>query len=143
MKIVFCKWFPPFKFSAINLFGVLIVKEKHRNMFEKYGNNYRVKRLINHESIHTKQMKEMLYIPFYVQYVIEWFFKIFTEVKAYKNISFEREAYTFEEYFDGAYGCKIPYLKCRKRFACFKYLFRRNPKYEISIIYYIQTGNMV
>ncbi len=57
-------------------------------------NNY--KYTINHENIHTHQMKYMLYILFYVWYVIEWLIKLllyFNFDKAYRNISFEREAY--------------------------------------------------
>ena len=50
----------PFKgFKAINLFGILFVR----------GNAELSDEVINHESIHTAQMKEMLYIPFYIWYV--------------------------------------------------------------------------
>ena len=47
----------PFKgFSAINVFGVLFVR----------GNARISERTIRHETIHTAQMKEMLYIFFYM-----------------------------------------------------------------------------
>ena len=74
----------PFKgFAAINLFGVLFVR-KDVNVSE---------RLINHEKIHSAQMKELFYVPFYVLYLIEWLIKLcFYGSKAYYNISFEREA---------------------------------------------------
>jgi hypothetical protein len=38
-------------------------------------------------------MKEMLYIPFYLWYGVEWLVKLFCKGNAYRNISFEREAY--------------------------------------------------
>jgi len=57
-------------------------------------------------------MKELLYLPFYIIYLFEWLFllfKYFDSRKAYKNISFEKEAYTYEE--------DLGYLKRRKHFA--------------------------
>lgn len=41
----------------------------------------------NHERIHLRQQIELLVIPFYIIYFIEWIFK------GYRNISFEKEAY--------------------------------------------------
>ena len=47
----------PFKgFLAINLFGILFVR----------GDSYISPQVINHEKIHTAQMRELLYIPFYL-----------------------------------------------------------------------------
>lgn len=57
----------------------------------------------NHERIHLRQQIELLVIPFYIIYFIEWIFK------GYRNISFEKEAYTYEE--------DLEYLKRRKIFA--------------------------
>lgn len=106
MKIVRNKILPPKGFSAINLFGVLFCKP-----------NARISdRLINHESIHTAQMKEMLYIPFYLWYVTEWLIKLFGKGNAYKNISFEREAYANQD--------NLNYLKTRKRYSWVKRLFK-------------------
>lgn len=97
----------PFKgFCAINLFGFLFCKDKSKI------NDV----VINHESIHTAQMKEMLYIPFYIWYVIEWLIKLFGKGNAYRNISFEREAYTNQYNLD--------YLKTRKHYSWFKRLFK-------------------
>lgn len=80
----------PFKgFKAINLFGILFVR----------GNANIDSVTLTHEEIHTKQMKEMLYIFFYVWYFIEWLIKLpFYGRKAYNNISFEREAYMMQKY---------------------------------------------
>lgn len=50
----------------------------------------------NHEAIHTAQMKELLYIPFYLLYLMEWLWKLLKYRdgrKAYRDLSHEREAY--------------------------------------------------
>lgn len=79
---------------------------------EKYLTNVRT---INHESIHWKQQLEMLIIFFYVWYFIEWLIRIFINFeKAYKSLSFEREAYANDDNLD--------YLKTRKPFAWLKYM---------------------
>ena len=56
MKIIYNNLIPFNGYKAINLFGVLFVR-KGCTMSEID---------INHEAIHTTQMKEMLYIFFYV-----------------------------------------------------------------------------
>lgn len=57
---------------------------------------------LNHENIHGKQQLELLIIPFFLIYVIEWLIRLFFSKdrfthQAYRNISFEREAYTNQE----------------------------------------------
>jgi len=59
--------------------------------------------LINHEKIHIRQQIEMLIIPFYLVYLIEWFFT------GYYGVSFEKEAFENERDLD--------YLKKRKIFS--------------------------
>lgn len=52
--------------------------------------------LIRHEKIHAKQQLEMLLIPFFVWYVLEWLIRLAIyrdSSKAYRKISFEQEAY--------------------------------------------------
>lgn len=90
MKVLYNNIIPFSGYYAINLFGILFVR----------GSKVPSKKVFNHESTHTAQMKEMLYIFFYLWYIIEWFFKLFVywDVKeAYRAISFEREAYLNEE----------------------------------------------
>ncbi len=73
--------------------------------------------LINHERIHLQQQQELLIIPFYFWYFLEWLLKYiwyFNAYKAYRNISFEREAYQQES--DPAY------LSVRRRFQFIQYL---------------------
>ena len=73
--------------------------------------------LINHEKIHIRQQLELLVLPFYAWYLIEFvikYIKYQNVYLAYKRISFEQEAYTFESSLD--------YLKKRKVWAFLKYL---------------------
>ena len=66
---------------------------------------------LNHELIHAAQQKELLYVPFFLWYGIEWallFIKYRDWEKAYFNIRFEKEAYRHQDDLD--------YLKHRKLF---------------------------
>ena len=72
--------------------------------------------LINHEKIHIRQQLELLIIFFYLWYVVEyyyWYFKLKDKHLAYRNISFEREAYAMEE--------DLNYLETRKIWSFWKY----------------------
>ena len=102
MKIIRNNIIPFAGHKAINLFGILFVR----------GNARIDDRTIRHETIHTAQMKEMLYVGFYIWYVTEWIIRLLMKGNAYRNISFEREAYANEEHID--------YLESRKRFAWLK-----------------------
>ena len=104
MKIIRNKYIPFKGFLAINLFGILFVR-----------GDARIDDItLNHEKIHTAQIKELWYIFFYLWYIIEWLIRLFMKGNAYRNISFEREAYNNENDLD--------YLKTRKRFAFLKYI---------------------
>ncbi len=73
--------------------------------------------LINHEKIHIRQQIEMLVIPFFIWYGIEYvirFFQYKDSKQAYLNISFEREAYQNEK--------DLHYLKQRSFWNFIKYL---------------------
>lgn len=104
MKIIFTKIIPPHRFAAINLAGILFapkgVKVSARTVY--------------HEAIHTAQMKEMLYVFFYLWYLIEWLIRLFGKGNAYRNISFEKEAYLHDH--------NKTYLKNRRPYSWFKYL---------------------
>ena len=72
--------------------------------------------LINHEKIHIRQQLELLVIFFYLWYVVEyyyWYLKLKDKHLAYRNISFEREAYAMEE--------DLNYLETRKIWSFWKY----------------------
>jgi len=56
-------------------------------------------KLLNHERIHLRQQVEMLILPFYVWYLLEYLVCLIIyrdRNLAYRNISFEREAYANE-----------------------------------------------
>jgi hypothetical protein len=85
-------------------FGIYLMKKYLKNKF-----------IINHENIHWKQQMEMLIIFFYLWYIIEWIVKLFIYGKfSYYNLSFEREAYKYEN--------NLNYIKNRKHFSWFKYI---------------------
>ena len=75
--------------------------------------------LMNHERIHLRQQKEMLVLPFYLMYILEWTLKCLWYLngyEAYRNLSFEREAYRYES--------DLTYLSRRRMFAFVRYLWR-------------------
>ncbi|MGB3608128.1 MAG: hypothetical protein WA775_07740 [Psychroserpens sp.] len=68
--------------------------------------------LLNHEHIHLRQQLELLIIPFYVFYGIEFVIRLLKTKnwnEAYRNISFEKEAYQNER--------NLEYLKTRSIFG--------------------------
>mgnify|MGYP001161510973 CR=1 FL=1 len=107
MKVIENKYFPFPGFKAMNLFGVLFVR----------GNSLIGEETLNHERIHSAQWRELLYIGFLLWYVLEWLVRLIQYRnfdKAYRNISFEREAYANDD--------NLTYLETRRRFAFVKYL---------------------
>ena len=104
-KIIYNKYVPFGGFLAINLFGIIFAKRKLNKVD------------VNHELIHSAQIRELLYVPFYVLYLAEWIYKSIRYkgfLEGYRNISFEREAYRNQH--------DLRYLKNRKRFASIKYI---------------------
>ena len=104
----------PFKgFCAINLCTFIFVREEYREIFKRFKELY--KKMLNHESIHSAQQKELLFIFFFIIYLIEYGINLIkykdTDL-AYRNISFEREAYEHEGDYD--------YLKSRKLFSMWR-----------------------
>lgn len=112
MKIIYNKIIPFGRsFYAINLFGILFAKGPCD------------RRTINHEKIHTAQIKELGYIFFYIIYLIEWMVRIIQYrgyVRGYENISFEREAYENDHDFG--------YLQRRRLFDFRKYYKKREKR---------------
>lgn len=102
MFIVESNWFTRLiRVSAITLWPFIFIRS------ELAGNRV----LINHEKIHVVQCKEMLVLFFYLWYVIEWFVKFCwyrSFQKAYKTLSFEKEAYGNQD--------NLKYLKKRRHF---------------------------
>lgn len=110
MKIIWNDHIPLKGFKAINLFGVIFVR---RGKIMRDAD-------LRHELIHTCQMREMLYVGFYLWYVAEWLVRLvlcrFDAHKAYRTISFEQEAYDCQ---------RIElYERYRNAYAWTKYLTR-------------------
>lgn len=101
--------FLPFKgYKCINLFGWYFVRKGKTLSYID----------INHEDIHTAQMKETLYVGFYLMYVFEWLVRIFGKGNAYRSVSFEREAYDNQ--------VDLWYLTNRRHYAWWGYVRKKN-----------------
>ena len=77
--------------------------------------------LINHERIHLRQQAELLVLPFYVLYLLNYLFNLIkyrNHYKAYLYIVFEREAYAHE--------ANLRYLLQRKPYTWYRF-FKLNP----------------
>jgi hypothetical protein len=108
MIVITSKYLVPKGYSGLTLFPFVFVRDKALATNPV---------LLNHERIHLRQQAELLVLPFYIWYVTEYFIRRLqyrTPKEAYRNISFEREAYTNDRNLD--------YLSRRKRYAFFSYL---------------------
>lgn len=102
MKTIYNRFLPFPGFVAINLFGLLFVRREYKGSIGDI--------ILNHEAIHTAQMKELGYILFYLLYLIEWVGRLIVKPStAYRDISFEREAYDHQG--------DLKYLETRKHWA--------------------------
>lgn len=85
--ILISKYIVPKGYVGITIFPFIFLKYKTL----KWN-----KVLINHEKIHLRQQLELLIVPFFIIYIIEFLIR-FVKYKdwnlAYRNISFEREAH--------------------------------------------------
>ncbi len=73
--------------------------------------------LMNHERIHLHQQLELLIIPFYLFYLVNYLYNLintFDHETAYRNIIFEQEAYDHEK--------ELNYLQKRRLFNFLVYL---------------------
>lgn len=94
MFILVSKYFIPKGYKGLTVFPFIFLKSK---------NDLNNKEIINHEKIHIRQQVELLIFPFFVWYFVEFAFRflVFRNWKeAYRNISFEREAYGNEANLD-------------------------------------------
>ena len=108
MFLIVAKYLIPKGYSGLTVFPFVFVKhsgDKANSFF------------INHEKIHLRQQLELLILPFFIWYGLEYVFRLFqykNTYLAYKNICFEREAYDNES--------NLNYLKNRKFFKFIDYL---------------------
>jgi hypothetical protein len=108
MIVLVFKYLLPKGFKGISLFPFIIFSNKSCS---------KDLMLLNHEKIHIRQQLEMLVIPFYILYFLEFLIR-YLQYKnwnlAYRNISFEREAYANEK--------DLNYLKKRSFWRFYKFL---------------------
>ena len=101
----------PFRgYIAINLFGVVFARREEWDPLPDVVRQC----TLRHEAIHTAQGRELLWVGFYLVYILEWLGRLVVMPRrAYRSISFEREAY--------AYEWDLAYLKTRKHYAQWKH----------------------
>ena len=75
-------------YSGMTIFPFILLRKKDAPHGEV---------LLNHERIHLRQQLELLIVPFFIWYLLEYLFYRLqgcSHDKAYRSILFEREAYT-------------------------------------------------
>jgi hypothetical protein len=108
MFVIVAKYLIPKGYRGLTLFPFVFVKYR-------FDSDNKV--LVNHEKIHLRQQLELLVLPFFVWYFVEYAVRLLQYKNAnlaYRNISFEREAYANELHLD--------YLKTRPFFRFLSYL---------------------
>ena len=108
MFLIVAKYLIPKGYRGMAVFPFVVVKYG----FDKANGTF-----VNHEKIHLRQQLEMLILPFFIWYFLEYFIRLMqykNKDLAYRNISFEREAYTNE--------ADRNYLKNRSFFQFLKYI---------------------
>jgi len=107
MFLIVSKYLIPKGYRGMTVFPFVILRERKDAVLPV---------LMNHERIHIRQQLELLIVPFFVWYLMEYLFRLAqyrNRFQAYRNISFEREAYANES--------DPNYLKHRKIFAFLKF----------------------
>lgn len=108
MLLIVAKYLIPKGYRGLAAFPFVFVKhpeDKENAVF------------VNHEKIHLRQQIELLIIPFFVWYLTEYLVRLVQYKNAdlaYRNISFEREAYANEK--------DLYYLKQRSFYKFWNYL---------------------
>lgn len=108
MFLIVSKYLIPKGYRGMALFPFVIIK----NLYDKQN-----KIFLNHEKIHIRQQLELLIVPFFIMYFSEYLVRLLqyrNKNEAYRNISFEREAYGNER--------NLEYLSKRKLWSSFSYL---------------------
>lgn len=108
MFVIVSRYLIPKGFRGITLFPFIIVSSRDLKQNEV---------MINHEKIHIRQQLELLVLPFFVWYGMEFLMRWIKgkdKNAAYRNISFEREAYSNEK--------DLGYLKRRPFWGFLKFI---------------------
>jgi hypothetical protein len=107
MILIVSKYLIPKGFRGMSMFPFVLVRDRN-------AEDYLV--LMNHERIHLRQQLELLVLPFFVLYGLDYLVNLIVyrdRRKAYLNIVFEREAYENEK--------DLEYLKSRSFWRFLKY----------------------
>jgi len=107
MILIVFKYLTPKGFRGITFYPFVFLADKDDKLNSRF---------VNHEKIHIRQQIEMLVLPFFIWYAIEFLFRWMqykNRREAYYNISFEREAYQNEK--------DLGYLKQRSFWKFLKY----------------------
>ncbi len=99
-------------YIAMVIFSMILYRKEYESYLYDPSYFERIMSMINHENIHKEQIKDfgLLFkwckpiqiiiggLIFYLIYLLEWILRLFINgpSKAYKNISFEKEAYKYE-----------------------------------------------
>lgn len=108
MILIVSKYLVPQGYRGLTVFPLVFLKS---------AESKRDAVLVNHEKIHLRQQLELLVLPFFVWYGLEFlirFLKYRDRQMAYRKISFEQEAYANEK--------NLHYLKQRSFWRFLKYL---------------------
>ena len=108
MFLIVAKYLIPKGYRGMAVFPFVVVKYD----FDKINRTF-----VNHEKIHLRQQLEMLILPFFIWYFLEYLIRLIqykNKDLAYRNISFEREAYSNER--------DTTYLKNRSFFQFLNYI---------------------
>jgi hypothetical protein len=101
---------------SLNLLGIVLLGFVFLNRRAKTFKETELNTLLNHERIHVVQQLELLILPFFILYIGEWLVLLWKYKNinlAYRNISFEKEAYQHAE--------NLAYIPERKPYAWFSY----------------------
>lgn len=108
MFLIVAKYLIPKGYRGMAVFPFVVMKYD----FDKTNITF-----VNHEKIHLRQQLELLILPFFVWYFLEYLIRLIqykNGALAYRNISFEREAYAKET--------DLNYLKNRSFFQFIHYI---------------------
>lgn len=107
MILLVFKYLIPKGFRGLTFYPFVFLADKDDKLNEVF---------INHEKIHIRQQMELLIVPFYLWYFIEYLIRLLqfrNRKKAYYSISFEKEAYANEK--------DLEYLKSRSFWRFLRY----------------------
>jgi hypothetical protein len=108
MILIASKYLVPKGYGAMAVYPFVLVRDSRLKLHQH---------LLNHERIHLRQQAELLILPFYLWYFVEYMIRLIlyrNHQMAYRNISFEREAYSNET--------NPNYLDNRRFWSFLKYL---------------------